>query len=471
MARNSLGFMQLTIICGFSMFYAWYLIMFFGVFMFVPDEIDFIPLHAGQVMFFLGSIISTMILLALFRKANSVAIGHTRFLYLTSFLPSLMLPACIIAFNYGMRPPIALFHLACFLAGAAIAVGFMLWEDLSSHCYLQRGVLAHGAMFCAGGVVFLVCTLFLNTTGGCIVATALLCASTALLAFILPRCDMLEDKPVEPVLAHFHKVWHIDVVIGVINIAFGYAFILLYLYNAQLLIIAMGVAIFADLVFAMAFGRGKWLQFAGWARICAAFVSCALLIFICPGDIMRNIALCVIILFWFIFRTMNGGSLADLSNYHNFSALYAGTRGKLPANIGFVIGLAIGVTAVATGSSDVMRFFVPLVIVAAFIFTTLFFLPFDNEASTAGYKTLAFVDMHEAPESDMRKTCELVKVQYKLSPRESEVLEYLVKGRNAKHVAEKLFISESTAKTHISNIYHKLTVHSQQELLDKLETI
>ncbi|MBO4351925.1 MAG: response regulator transcription factor, partial [Eggerthellaceae bacterium] len=112
-----------------------------------------------------------------------------------------------------------------------------------------------------------------------------------------------------------------------------------------------------------------------------------------------------------------------------------------------------------------------LVIVGAFIFVTLFFLPFENESSTAGYKTLALINMHEAPETNMKKTCELVKVQYKLSPRESEVLEYLVKGRNAKHVAEKLFISESTAKTHISNIYHKLTVHSQQELLDKLDKL
>jgi len=49
------------------------------------------------------------------------------------------------------------------------------------------------------------------------------------------------------------------------------------------------------------------------------------------------------------------------------------------------------------------------------------------------------------------------------------VFSYLDKGRNAKHVAEKLFISESTAKTHISNIYRKLGVHSQQELLDTLD--
>ena len=42
MARSSLGFMQLTIICGFSLFYAWYLIAFFGLFMFATAT-AFIP--------------------------------------------------------------------------------------------------------------------------------------------------------------------------------------------------------------------------------------------------------------------------------------------------------------------------------------------------------------------------------------------------------------------------------------------
>jgi DNA-binding NarL/FixJ family response regulator len=70
-----------------------------------------------------------------------------------------------------------------------------------------------------------------------------------------------------------------------------------------------------------------------------------------------------------------------------------------------------------------------------------------------------------------RRKCATVSSQYRLSPRESEVIEYLIRGRNAKHVAEKLYISESTAKTHISNIYRKVGVHSQQELLDALDNL
>ena len=44
----------------------------------------------------------------------------------------------------------------------------------------------------------------------------------------------------------------------------------------------------------------------------------------------------------------------------------------------------------------------------------------------------------------------------KLSPREREVLELLVDGLAISQISRRLFISESTAKTHVANIYEKL---------------
>lgn len=43
-----------------------------------------------------------------------------------------------------------------------------------------------------------------------------------------------------------------------------------------------------------------------------------------------------------------------------------------------------------------------------------------------------------------------------LSPRETEVLHHLVQGLSAAQIGRRLFISESTIKTHISKIYEKL---------------
>ncbi|MBQ9068060.1 MAG: helix-turn-helix transcriptional regulator [Eggerthellaceae bacterium] len=52
-----------------------------------------------------------------------------------------------------------------------------------------------------------------------------------------------------------------------------------------------------------------------------------------------------------------------------------------------------------------------------------------------------------------------------LTTREREVVDLLCQGLSPSHVADTLFISTSTAYKHIANIYKKLHVSSQQELL------
>ena len=56
-----------------------------------------------------------------------------------------------------------------------------------------------------------------------------------------------------------------------------------------------------------------------------------------------------------------------------------------------------------------------------------------------------------------------------LTPRETEILVLLAHGRNAAFLQEKLVLSRNTVKTHVANIYAKLGVHSQQELIDLVE--
>jgi len=55
----------------------------------------------------------------------------------------------------------------------------------------------------------------------------------------------------------------------------------------------------------------------------------------------------------------------------------------------------------------------------------------------------------------------------KLSKREYEILEYIVKGITLKQIADKLFISPKTVRTHLRNIYQKLHVHSKTEAVSK----
>ena len=61
--------------------------------------------------------------------------------------------------------------------------------------------------------------------------------------------------------------------------------------------------------------------------------------------------------------------------------------------------------------------------------------------------------------------------QFKLTNRESEVLDLLIQGRRASWIAQKLYISDNTARAHVKHIYQKLGVHTREELLDFIESL
>ena len=62
--------------------------------------------------------------------------------------------------------------------------------------------------------------------------------------------------------------------------------------------------------------------------------------------------------------------------------------------------------------------------------------------------------------------CRSVGERCGLSPREIEIMQYLCKGRSRPYIAETLYLSENTVRTHSRRIYGKLDVHNKQELLD-----
>ncbi|NBJ66491.1 hypothetical protein D5273_05100 [Enterorhabdus caecimuris] len=76
----------------------------------------------------------------------------------------------------------------------------------------------------------------------------------------------------------------------------------------------------------------------------------------------------------------------------------------------------------------------------------------------------------DGPESaSVSARCDAVAAAFGLTPRESEVFALLAQGRTVGVIREKLVISLNTARFHTKNIYAKLGVHSQQELIDVVE--
>lgn len=68
------------------------------------------------------------------------------------------------------------------------------------------------------------------------------------------------------------------------------------------------------------------------------------------------------------------------------------------------------------------------------------------------------------------KQMAVVREFYGLSAREAEVAELIARGNTVAHIAELLFVSENTVRTHSKRIYVKLDIHKRQELIDLVES-
>ena len=90
--------------------------------------------------------------------------------------------------------------------------------------------------------------------------------------------------------------------------------------------------------------------------------------------------------------------------------------------------------------------------------------------ATAGFEAPSRSSVALEPVVDaLEGRCAETSTSFGLTPRESEILSLLAHGRNAAYIQEKLVLSRNTVKTHVQNIYAKLGVHSQQELIDVVE--
>lgn len=68
-----------------------------------------------------------------------------------------------------------------------------------------------------------------------------------------------------------------------------------------------------------------------------------------------------------------------------------------------------------------------------------------------------------------RSAIRSISAQYDLSPKETEILGYLARGRNAGYIRDQLVVSEHTVKTHMNHIYKKMHINSQQDLISLVD--
>lgn len=92
------------------------------------------------------------------------------------------------------------------------------------------------------------------------------------------------------------------------------------------------------------------------------------------------------------------------------------------------------------------------------------------EAITAAGRGVAYLDPRMKVTMPVREE-DMPLTDIRLSKREKEIIRLIVLGKTNKEIADALFVSELTIKTHRKNIYHKMEVHNLGLLILKVQKL
>ncbi len=108
----------------------------------------------------------------------------------------------------------------------------------------------------------------------------------------------------------------------------------------------------------------------------------------------------------------------------------------------------------------------PAVLALVVVFIVLIILPLLHKQLSMLLKNYAYLAVFsEMPADKQTEAVKNVAVIGQLTARESEIAALLVKGRTYKMIADELFLSENTVKSHIKHIYAKLKIRRKSELI------
>lgn len=242
----------------------------------------------------------------------------------------------------------------------------------------------------------------------------------------------------------------------VINPAFGHLTKLSSWYWAVPYIIAL--LIMRNLP--MKVNRAKIL-YVGMAMIMGAFISFMLLQRNASDYLVVNtlmLGACGIFdLFWW-------SIIGEMLEYTENPAKIFGIG--LSANVfGVLSGGALGktITTIELSSANVA------VLALTVVCVTLIMLPPLNQQLVMLLKNHTYLAAYDRMSKNQQTNIILgMKILEELTVREQEVLQHILSGESNREIAQALFISENTVKTHVRNIFSKYEVGSRAELISTL---
>ena len=193
-----------------------------------------------------------------------------------------------------------------------------------------------------------------------------------------------------------------------------------------------------------------------------------------PWQLIFSLVLFVVL---YLFDFTNSTVLSLRGNLLSVSACYCFSRGRLFIVAGQGVGWACGAFLTTELGMMTMPAFIIVLVASVCLYITVAainpnkypLIVNNDEERFSNAETNQEPASPTVIERPYKRKCSFAAQKYDLTPREGEILFYLAKGRNAKYIADQLFVAERTIKTHTYHIYQKMGVHSQQDLINIVE--
>lgn len=138
------------------------------------------------------------------------------------------------------------------------------------------------------------------------------------------------------------------------------------------------------------------------------------------------------------------------------------------------VGLSRFLVLLVGNGFELTLLLVPGICVIAVVSAVVTPLGDAKEQPIAGVEPPSSDEERRSSERAMLKFAQQYSVavqRFGLTEREAEVLLYTMRGRSASYIADKLFIAQSTVKTHTVHLYQKMNVRDRQNMLDVIEAL
>lgn len=224
------------------------------------------------------------------------------------------------------------------------------------------------------------------------------------------------------------------------------------------------------LVLGAMYFANKWFKANAKGKLAAPLMTAGLLLLSFPlFDVAENNTVAGVLIFsgFFFYQTYVYIELAGVLSSSRAGAVRIFSIGVAATDFSIALGAGLGVLSRPLSE---MGFVGVTIGITYLLFICGFFL-LNNQSLPKNIEQSRETSDHLSIASSVSLNCRAIVRNYRLSEREAEVLNYLVRGRSAQSVAKELHVSANTARTHISHIYAKCGVHSREDLIVRVEEL